>query len=65
MHIVGVTKQSFESQVWAKSVVSHLKPKLLVLGGVSDNYLQFMEWRMKLRNKYEHPITRSDKMVCK
>jgi hypothetical protein len=49
----------------AKSALKYVKPKLLILGGLSDNYLRYNEWMLGIRKIYEHPLYRPEKMQCK
>lgn len=64
-HIASVTQNSFDSQKLAKSIMKQAPPNLLILGGLSDNYLRVGEMQFKIRNKYEHPLFRSEKMMCR
>lgn len=64
-HIASVTQNSFDSQKLAKSIMKQAPPNLLILGGLSDNYLRVGEMQFRIRNKYEHPLFRPEKMMCR
>jgi hypothetical protein len=40
-------------------------PRLVVLGGISDNYLRYFESTFGIRHFYEHPMYRPERMICK
>jgi hypothetical protein len=64
-HIAATTQYSFESQKFSKSVMKYAKPNLLILGGLSDNFLRLNEMIFKIRQKYDHPIYKPEKMMCR
>ena len=64
-HIAAVTQHSFDSQRLAKTIMKQAPPNLLILGGLSDNYLRAGEMQFRIRNKYEHPLSRPEKMMCR
>ena len=39
-------------------MMKYAQPNLLLLGGLSDNYLRLYEQHFKIRQHYEHPIHR-------
>jgi len=45
--------------------MTYVQPTLLLLGGISDNYLRLHEAHLNIRHHYEHPLYRTDKMICK
>lgn len=64
-HIAAITQHSFDSQKLSKSIMKLAPPNLLILGGLSDNYLRIGEMQFRIRNKYEHPLFRPEKMMCR
>jgi hypothetical protein len=65
VHLAGITPHSFNSLKLAKKITKYVKPNLLILGGLNDNYLRYYEGLLGMRKHYEHPLYRPERMQCK
>ncbi len=45
--------------------MEYAKPNLLILGGMSDDFLLHHENMFGMRHFYDHPIYKPDRMQCK
>lgn len=45
--------------------MKYVNPNLLLLGGLSDNFCRVWEATMGLRQKYDHPLLKTDRLQCK
>ena len=65
VHILGCTPNNFQSQKLVPSAIEYVKPELLILGGISDNYLRLFQRIFNIKKRYQHPIWKPEKMQCK